>query len=63
MSDEQSLGKRKYSKLESHQQPEEDLSFEGPKPLSEILKRKKAAATEVPGKGSVSASEKDVNPK
>ncbi|KAI3796368.1 hypothetical protein L1987_39038 [Smallanthus sonchifolius] len=33
--DEQFLGKRKYPKME------EDLSFEGPKSLSEILKRKR----------------------
>ncbi|KAK1425400.1 hypothetical protein QVD17_20752 [Tagetes erecta] len=33
--DERFLGKRKYPKVE------EDLSFEGPKPLSEILKRKR----------------------
>ncbi|KAJ0837665.1 putative transcription factor C3H family [Helianthus annuus] len=33
--DEQFRGKRKYQKTE------EDLSFEGPKPLSEILKRKR----------------------
>lgn len=38
--DQQSLGKRK-SLTDWHQQSETDLSFEGPKPLEEILKRKK----------------------
>ncbi|KAF5939416.1 hypothetical protein HYC85_023675 [Camellia sinensis] len=55
MNDQQafSLGKRKYPKLESHQQSESDLSFEGPKPLSEILKRKRAT---VPGTSSIHAT-------
>lgn len=43
MNERQSLGKRKYPKVESHQQSEGDLSFEGPKPLSEILKRKRGS--------------------
>ncbi|XP_059649834.1 zinc finger CCCH domain-containing protein 17 [Cornus florida] len=39
-----SLGRRKYpTKLEGRQQTEGDLSFEGPKPLSEILKRKRVS--------------------
>ncbi|CAN4113868.1 unnamed protein product [Withania somnifera] len=36
--EQQPLGKRKFQKLDS----EEDLSFEGPMPLKEILKRKRA---------------------
>lgn len=43
-----SLGKQIYPKLESRQQFESDLSFEGPKPLNEILRRKKAAEIAVP---------------
>ncbi|GAB4847808.1 hypothetical protein Ancab_026870 [Ancistrocladus abbreviatus] len=38
-----SLGKRRYSMLEGSQPAEGDLTFEGPKPLSEILKRKREA--------------------
>lgn len=53
-----SLGKRKYPKLESHQQSESDLSFEGPKPLSEILKRKRAT---VPGTSLMSGNIEDSN--
>ncbi|KAL8157729.1 hypothetical protein AgCh_002435 [Apium graveolens] len=41
MDDLMTHGKRKYQKLEESQQGEEDISFEGPKPLSEILKRKR----------------------
>ncbi|KAK1412121.1 hypothetical protein QVD17_33115 [Tagetes erecta] len=41
--DEQLLGKRKHPK------PEEDLSFEGPKPLSEILKRKRGVNNDTGG--------------
>ncbi|KAA8529938.1 hypothetical protein F0562_034458 [Nyssa sinensis] len=44
-----SLGKRKYPNLEGDQQFEGDLSFEGPKPLSEILKRKREVETTVSG--------------
>ncbi|KAI7746945.1 hypothetical protein M8C21_005918 [Ambrosia artemisiifolia] len=40
--DGQTLGKRKYPRPES-QQSEVNLSFEGPKPLSEILKRKRGS--------------------
>ncbi|KAI3817061.1 hypothetical protein L1987_10848 [Smallanthus sonchifolius] len=40
--DGQTLGKRKYPRTES-QQSEDKLSFEGPKPLSEILKRKRGS--------------------
>ncbi|KAJ8574264.1 hypothetical protein K7X08_026069 [Anisodus acutangulus] len=39
---EQPLGKRKFQKLDSG----EDLSFEGPMPLKEILKRKKGGGSE-----------------
>ncbi|CAK7326915.1 unnamed protein product [Dovyalis caffra] len=38
---QQSLGKRKY--LEDHPPSDTDLAFEGPMPLSEILKRKRGA--------------------
>ncbi|XAR64008.1 hypothetical protein NMG60_11024194 [Bertholletia excelsa] len=44
-----SLGKRKYPKLESQEQYGSSLSFEGPKPLSEILKRKRGAETALSG--------------
>ncbi|XP_042010874.1 zinc finger CCCH domain-containing protein 17-like [Salvia splendens] len=40
MTGQQSLGKRKYVS-DWHQHSENDLAFEGPKPLLEILKRKK----------------------
>lgn len=40
-----SLGKRKNPRMEGHQPSESDLSFEGPKPLSEILKRKRGGET------------------
>ncbi|KAJ0489046.1 putative transcription factor C3H family [Helianthus annuus] len=40
--DGQTLGKRKYPRPES-QQSEVNASFEGPKPLSEILKRKRGS--------------------
>ncbi|KAL2545655.1 Zinc finger CCCH domain-containing protein 17 [Forsythia ovata] len=46
---QQSLGKRKHSVLDGHQQTGGDLSFEGPKSLDEILKRKRG---EIPGTGS-----------
>ncbi|KAJ9554218.1 hypothetical protein OSB04_018263 [Centaurea solstitialis] len=41
--DRQSLGKRKYPR-EENQQSDGNLSFEGPKPLSEILKRKRGGS-------------------
>ncbi|EXB97153.1 Zinc finger CCCH domain-containing protein 17 [Morus notabilis] len=44
------LGKRKSTRMEVSQPPEGDRSFEGPKPLSEILKRKREA--EAAGSGS-----------
>nr|GMD67716.1 zinc finger CCCH domain-containing protein 17 [Ipomoea batatas] len=39
----QSLGKRKHQKYDDQLQSGGDLSFEGPKPLEEILKRKRRA--------------------
>ncbi|KAK9059955.1 hypothetical protein SSX86_020659 [Deinandra increscens subsp. villosa] len=42
LDDGQTLGKRKHPRTES-QQSEVNLSFEGPKPLSEILKRKRGS--------------------
>ncbi|XP_057478677.1 zinc finger CCCH domain-containing protein 17-like [Actinidia eriantha] len=56
-----SLGKRKYA--ENHQQSESDFSFEGPKPLSEILKRKKGAETAVPESGLSYGNKEDINQK
>ncbi|PSS26839.1 Zinc finger CCCH domain-containing protein [Actinidia chinensis var. chinensis] len=56
-----SLGKRKY--LENHQQSESDFSFEGPKPLSEILKRKKGAQTAVPESGLSYGNKEDITHK
>ncbi|KAM7487868.1 hypothetical protein LguiB_025352 [Lonicera macranthoides] len=44
VSDRQSLGKRKFP----NQQSDGNLSFEGPKPLSEILKRKRGSEAAVP---------------
>lgn len=45
VNDRQILGKRTYSKLDrAPQQGEGGISFEGPKPLSEILKRKRGSA-------------------
>ncbi|KAI3453249.1 hypothetical protein Pfo_009912 [Paulownia fortunei] len=41
VTDQQSLGKRKHLMLDGHQQSGSELSFEGPKPLEEILKRKR----------------------
>ncbi|XP_042021744.1 zinc finger CCCH domain-containing protein 17-like [Salvia splendens] len=41
VTDQQALGKRKSEMNDWHQQSENDLSFEGPKPLQEILKRKR----------------------
>lgn len=42
---DQQLGKRKYLVLDGHQQSGNDLSFEGPRPLEEILKRKRGEGT------------------
>lgn len=49
------LGKRKNTKIEDPQQAEGDRSFEGPKPLSEILKKKRGAeAGSASGNSSIS---------
>ncbi|XP_068640582.1 zinc finger CCCH domain-containing protein 32-like [Aristolochia californica] len=48
----------KVGKVLGHQEPEESLSFEGPKPLSVILKRKRAASSE---NGADSASGEESN--
>ncbi|KAK2979944.1 hypothetical protein RJ640_007087 [Escallonia rubra] len=58
-SDRQLLGKRKYPKLEDHRQSDGDLSFEGPKPLSEILKRKRGVDTSVSESGMTSGNNED----
>uniref|UniRef100_A0A7N0TRG9 C3H1-type domain-containing protein n=1 Tax=Kalanchoe fedtschenkoi TaxID=63787 RepID=A0A7N0TRG9_KALFE len=52
-----SLGKRKSTG--EHEQLDSDLSFEGPKPLSEILKRKKRSEMNAPG--TVSSEHKVTN--
>ncbi|XVF02934.1 hypothetical protein REPUB_Repub04eG0217400 [Reevesia pubescens] len=58
----QSLGKRKS--IEDHQHTEGDLSFEGPMPLSEILKRKRQSGAATSGSGIASSvSKEDVNQK
>ncbi|XP_008220996.1 PREDICTED: zinc finger CCCH domain-containing protein 17 [Prunus mume] len=44
------LGKRK-NVMDNYQQSEGDISFEGPKPLSEILKRKREAEAAASGSG------------
>ncbi|PON78214.1 Zinc finger, CCCH-type [Parasponia andersonii] len=54
------LGKRKNTRLEVSQQSEDDLSFEGPKSLSEILKRKRGAESAAFGSGK-SGHEEDNN--
>uniref|UniRef100_A0A5B7AEE5 Putative zinc finger CCCH domain-containing protein 17 n=2 Tax=Davidia involucrata TaxID=16924 RepID=A0A5B7AEE5_DAVIN len=54
-----SVGKRKYPNLEGRQQSEGDLSFEGPKPLSEILKRKRGVETAVSGSDVMSSNKED----
>lgn len=43
--EQQSLGKRKKSVVGDYQQSENSVSFEGPKPLEEILKRKRGETT------------------
>ncbi|XP_022776505.1 zinc finger CCCH domain-containing protein 17 isoform X2 [Durio zibethinus] len=55
-----SLGKRKS--IEDYQQTEGDLSFEGPMPLSVILKRKRQSEVAASGSGIASVN-KDVNQK
>ncbi|KAJ7942714.1 Zinc finger CCCH domain-containing protein [Quillaja saponaria] len=58
--DQYSLGKRK--KLEDHQQSEDDFPFEGPKPLSEILKKKReAGSTAAASLGGKSSGNKEDN--
>lgn len=54
--DQQSFGKRKS--FRDHQQYEDDVPFEGPKPLSEILKEKKGVGA---GAGSSHSSKHDDN--
>ncbi|XP_016515057.1 zinc finger CCCH domain-containing protein 17-like [Nicotiana tabacum] len=46
--EQQALGKRKFQKHDSYQQSGGDLSFEGPMPLQEILKRKRRSETGMP---------------
>ncbi|XP_050203549.1 zinc finger CCCH domain-containing protein 17 isoform X2 [Mercurialis annua] len=56
---QQSIRKRKY--LDGHQPSEGDLSFEGPMPLSEILKRKREAGGAGSGSGNSSSNKDDIN--
>ncbi|XVF85506.1 hypothetical protein PTKIN_Ptkin17bG0123100 [Pterospermum kingtungense] len=56
-----SLGKRKSR--ENHQQAEGNISFEGPLPLSEILKRKRQSEAAASGSDTASVSKEDVNRK
>ena len=55
-----SLGKRKS--IEDHQQTEGGISFEGPMPLSEILKRKRKSEAAASG-SSIASVSKDANRK
>ncbi|KAK4373418.1 hypothetical protein RND71_008802 [Anisodus tanguticus] len=43
--EQQALGKRKFQKHDDYQQTGGDLSFDGPMPLQEILKRKRTGMT------------------
>uniref|UniRef100_A0A803QKB3 C3H1-type domain-containing protein n=1 Tax=Cannabis sativa TaxID=3483 RepID=A0A803QKB3_CANSA len=52
------LGKRKNTRMEASQHSE-DLSFEGPKPLSEILKRKRGGADSAAFRSGNSVTEED----
>ncbi|KAL1803529.1 hypothetical protein ACET3Z_032176 [Daucus carota] len=56
-SERMSHGKRKYQKLEEGQLGEGDASFEGPMPLSEILKRKRGGNVVSQESGSTTAEE------
>lgn len=58
-SGQQSLGKRKN--IEDHQQSEGHLSFEGPKPLSEILKKKRDAKGAAYGSGKLFINREEDN--
>ena len=57
-----SLGRQRNLKIEGQQQSEDDLSFEGPKPLSVILKRKRGAETAVSGSGMVHGNKEENDP-
>lgn len=48
------LGKRKFSKLDYQQEMVGEVTFKGPMPLEEILKRKKGSGVAVSGRGSFS---------
>ncbi|XP_038720397.1 zinc finger CCCH domain-containing protein 17-like [Tripterygium wilfordii] len=60
--DYQSLGKRKHL-MDHHQSSEGDVSFKGPMPLSEILKRKKQAEAAASGSAASVNKEHDQNDK
>ncbi|GMH14992.1 hypothetical protein Nepgr_016833 [Nepenthes gracilis] len=56
-----SIGKHRYSSMLESSQPEEgDLSFEGPKPLSEILKRKREAEAATAASNTVPGNKEDI---
>lgn len=57
--EQQSLGKRKN--FEDYQPSEGDILFEGPKPLSEILKRKREAEAAASGSGKLLVNKEDNN--
>lgn len=57
--EQQSLRKRKS--LEDHQQPDSGLSFDGPMPLSEILKRKRGAGAATSVSTGISSANMEVN--
>lgn len=57
--EQQSLRKRKS--LEDNQQPEGGLSFDGPMPLSEILKRKRGAGAATSASTGISSANMQVN--
>ncbi|XP_015895883.1 zinc finger CCCH domain-containing protein 17 [Ziziphus jujuba] len=59
--DQSLLGKRKSVRMEDPQQSEGHLSFEGPKPLSEILKRKREAGVGDSGSGKSSLNKEENN--
>ncbi|XP_057961665.1 zinc finger CCCH domain-containing protein 17 isoform X2 [Malania oleifera] len=58
-----SLGRQQNLKVDSHHQSEVDLSFEGPKPLSVILKRKREAEAAVSGSVMLSDNNEENNKK
>ncbi|CAI9755279.1 unnamed protein product [Fraxinus pennsylvanica] len=60
---QQYLGKRKHSVLDVHKQTGGDLSFEGPRSLEEILKRKRGEISGTRSGRTSSTNDEDNNPK